>query len=158
MHQAQQRLQATVVCPANKLRSQGRWDAAEELQVRVMEACKKKLGADYPFTLTSMNNLTFTWKEQGCNKAAAELMSECVRLRTHKLGANHPFTLSSIDTLNGWRLENLVIDLASQSFVFLERFFSISNCNRAREVAILKATKGNTRFTKTKRLHYFREV
>jgi Tetratricopeptide repeat len=42
----------------------GRWDVAEELDVQVMEARKKKVGADHPHTLTSMNNLTFTWKER----------------------------------------------------------------------------------------------
>jgi hypothetical protein len=32
------------------------------MQLQVMETRKKKLGADYPDTLTSMNNLSFTWK------------------------------------------------------------------------------------------------
>jgi hypothetical protein len=37
----------------------GRWDAAEELEVQVMETSKKKLGADHPDTLISMNNIAF---------------------------------------------------------------------------------------------------
>ena len=45
--------------------NQGRWEAADELEVQVMETRKRKLGADHPSTLTSMNNLAFTWKEQG---------------------------------------------------------------------------------------------
>jgi hypothetical protein len=30
-----------------------------------METCKKKLGADHLDTLTTINNLVFTWKGQG---------------------------------------------------------------------------------------------
>jgi hypothetical protein len=45
---------------ASTYRNQGRWDAAEELEVQVMETCKKKLGADHPDTLTSIANLAFT--------------------------------------------------------------------------------------------------
>ena len=41
-------------------RNQGRWDAAEELEVQVMEMSKKKLGVDHPSTLTSMANLAVT--------------------------------------------------------------------------------------------------
>jgi hypothetical protein len=33
--------------------------------VQVMETRKKKLGADYPDTLTSINNLSVTYKHQG---------------------------------------------------------------------------------------------
>jgi len=43
---------------------QERWDNAEELEVQVMETRKKNLGVDDPDTLTSMNNLAFTWKGQ----------------------------------------------------------------------------------------------
>jgi Tetratricopeptide repeat len=50
---------------ASTLWNQGRWEAAEELEVQVMETRKKKLGADHPSTPTSMKNLAFTWKEQG---------------------------------------------------------------------------------------------
>ena len=45
---------------ASTYRNQGRWDAAEELDVQVMEMSKKKLGADHPDTLTSMANLAST--------------------------------------------------------------------------------------------------
>lgn len=44
--------------------NQGRWEEAEQLEVQVMETSKKKLGEDYSSTLTSMNNLAFTWKAQ----------------------------------------------------------------------------------------------
>jgi Tetratricopeptide repeat len=48
--------------------NQSRWDAAEELEVQVMETRKKKLGADHPDTLTSINNFAFTLKGIGREK------------------------------------------------------------------------------------------
>jgi hypothetical protein len=50
---------------ASTYRNQGRWDAAEELEVQVMENRKKKLGADHSDTLTSMANLACTYQIQG---------------------------------------------------------------------------------------------
>jgi hypothetical protein len=55
-----------------------------------MEPSKKKLGADNPDTLSSTNNLAFTWKEQSRDPEAVSLMKEYVLLRQHVLGANHP--------------------------------------------------------------------
>ena len=46
---------------------QGRCKEAEELQVQVMETTKRVLGERHPDTLTSMNNIAFTWKKQGRN-------------------------------------------------------------------------------------------
>jgi hypothetical protein len=43
----------------------GWYNEAEKLLVQVMETRKKKLGADYPDTLVSMNHLAFTRKGQG---------------------------------------------------------------------------------------------
>jgi hypothetical protein len=37
--------------------NQGRWDTTEELEIQVIETYKKKLGTDYPDTLTSIANL-----------------------------------------------------------------------------------------------------
>ena len=53
--------------------NQGRWEAAEELDVQVMETSKKKLGVDYPDTLTSMANLASTYRNQGRWEAVEEL-------------------------------------------------------------------------------------
>ena len=71
----------------------------------MMETRKRVLGEEHPDTLTSMNNLAYTWKEQGRDEEAIKLMTECVQLRTQILGAGHPFTLSSLTALNGWNLE-----------------------------------------------------
>jgi len=39
-----------MLCQAYDLR--GRWEAAEELQVQVMEMSKEKLGTDHPFIVS----------------------------------------------------------------------------------------------------------
>ncbi|KAF2818698.1 hypothetical protein CC86DRAFT_237739, partial [Ophiobolus disseminans] len=79
--------------------NQGRWDAAEELEVQVMETCKKKLGADHPSTLTSMANLALTYQNQGRWDAAEELFVRVMETRKKKLGADHPSTLRSMNNL-----------------------------------------------------------
>jgi tetratricopeptide (TPR) repeat protein len=97
-------------CPANENPSQnddlaltyceqGRWDAAEELEVQVLEIGKKQLGADHPSTLTSMNNLAFTYCEQGRWNAAEELQVQVLEIRKKQLGAEHPDTLTSMNNL-----------------------------------------------------------
>ena len=48
----------------------GRWNDAEELGLKVLEARKRMIGAEHPDTLTIMNNLALTWKEMG--RAAAQ--------------------------------------------------------------------------------------
>ena len=47
---------------ASTYSKQGRWEAAEELEVEVMEESKKKPGADHPYTLTSMANLASMYR------------------------------------------------------------------------------------------------
>src|SRR5438105_4133496 len=79
--------------------NQGRWEAAEELEVQVMETRKKKLGADHPDTLTSMANLASTYRNQGRWEAAEELFVQVMETRKKKLGADHPSTLTSME---GW--------------------------------------------------------
>jgi hypothetical protein len=63
------------------------------------------LGAEHPDTLTSMNNLSFTWKAMRRQTEALELMNNCVQLRKKVLGANHPHFLSSSAALSRWRTE-----------------------------------------------------
>ncbi|KAF2850341.1 HET-domain-containing protein [Plenodomus tracheiphilus IPT5] len=92
---------------ASTLSSDGRYKEAEELFVQVMETRKTKLGADHPSTLTSMNNLAFTWKAQGQNAEAIDLLRQCVQLRRHVLRDNHPNLLSSLGALKQWEAEEL---------------------------------------------------
>ena len=70
-----------------------------------METRKTKLGVDHPDTMTSMNNLAFTWKGSGKEIEAIRLMEECVQLRTRILGVNHPDSISSCTVLDTWKAE-----------------------------------------------------
>jgi hypothetical protein len=90
---------------ASTYRNQGRWDAAEELFVQVMETSKTKLGADHPDTLTSMSNLAFTWKRQGRVAEAISLGRECIQLQQSILGVGHPRFISLSRALAGWEAE-----------------------------------------------------
>jgi Tetratricopeptide repeat len=61
------------------------------------------LGQKQPHTLTNMNNLAFTIKDQGRKREAIELMTECVQLRNRVLHAEHPDALSSAAALAEWQ-------------------------------------------------------
>ena len=65
------------------------------------------LGAEHPSTLTSTNNLAFTWKENGRDGEALKLIEECAAARSRILGTNHPDTLPSRTTLLGWQTEEI---------------------------------------------------
>jgi tetratricopeptide (TPR) repeat protein len=84
---------------ASIYRHLGRWDAAEELLVQVIETRKKKLGADHLDTLTSINNLASTFWEQGRWDAAEELLVQVIETSKKKLGADHLYTLTSMNNL-----------------------------------------------------------
>ena len=71
----------------------------------MIETRKRVLGKEHPDTLTSMNNLAITWKEQGRNVKAIDLMGECIYLRTRILGADHPHTLSSSAAFTEWQIQ-----------------------------------------------------
>jgi hypothetical protein len=77
---------------ASTYRDQGRWKEEEELQ-----------GPEHPDTLTSINNLAFTWKNSGRDTEAYKLMEQFVAARTRALGTNHPFTLSPSAALLEWQ-------------------------------------------------------
>jgi hypothetical protein len=54
-----------------------------------------------------MNNLAFTWKEQGQQAEALRLMEECVCLRSQTFGVNYYLPLSSSKALSEWKMEEL---------------------------------------------------
>ena len=66
---------------------------------------KKKLGANHPDILTSMNNLVFIWKETGRETEAIRLMEECIQLQKLVSGPNYLNTLLSYRTLVVWKAE-----------------------------------------------------
>jgi hypothetical protein len=63
---------------------------------------KRVLRQEHPDTLTTMNNLAWTWKSQGRDIEAVGLMSECHRLLKQKLGVDHSNITSSFETLKEW--------------------------------------------------------
>jgi hypothetical protein len=74
---------------ASTYQCQGRWADAEKMGVQViktrrgvqvMETRRRIVGKEHPDTLTSMNNLAFTMKEQGRKIEAIKLMARCVQL------------------------------------------------------------------------------
>ena len=67
-----------------------------------METRKGVLGQEQPDTLTSMYNLAYTFKSQGCIEKAVTLMAQVVNLRSDKLGENHPDTKGAVQALNQW--------------------------------------------------------
>lgn len=84
---------------ASTYRKQGRWKAAEELDMQVLEMRNKTKGADHPDTLRSMANLASTFWNQGRWEAAEALFMRVVETRKEKLGADHPTTLASMSDL-----------------------------------------------------------
>ncbi|KAJ5393627.1 uncharacterized protein N7487_011268 [Penicillium crustosum] len=78
---------------------EGRWEAAEQLELQVMETRKTKLGEDHPDTLTSMANLASTYRNQGRWEEAEQLFVQVIETRKTKLGEDHPSTLTSIANL-----------------------------------------------------------
>ncbi|PGG99208.1 hypothetical protein AJ79_08638 [Helicocarpus griseus UAMH5409] len=71
-----------------------------------METRKTKLGFDHPDTLTSMNNLAFTWKSMGRHGDALSLIQTCSTLQRRVLGPDHPDTVSTLQALIEWQNES----------------------------------------------------
>jgi hypothetical protein len=84
------------------------WES-DELEVQVMETMLRVLGEEHLDTLTSMNNLPFTWKSPGRDHDALELMRECSVLRKQKLGADHPDTISSFEASSEWETQSFTV-------------------------------------------------
>ncbi|KAF2725921.1 hypothetical protein K431DRAFT_214502 [Polychaeton citri CBS 116435] len=59
----------------------------------------EQLGVEHPDTLSSMNNLASTYRNQGRWKEAEQLDAKVVETRSAVLGAEHPDTLTSMNNL-----------------------------------------------------------
>jgi tetratricopeptide (TPR) repeat protein len=86
---------------AMALYSDGRYKEAEELFMQVIEARKRVLGEEHPYTLTSMGNLAATYRSQGRWKEAEELEVQVIETEKRVLGEEHPDTLTSMANLAG---------------------------------------------------------
>ncbi len=73
--------------------------------MQVMETRKRVLGHEHPDTLTSMNNLAWTFWSLDRKKEAIQLMSEVVQYSEKRKGSDHPHTVQSIHVLQKWRDE-----------------------------------------------------
>ncbi|KAL2803418.1 hypothetical protein BJX63DRAFT_425293 [Aspergillus granulosus] len=81
------------------LHSDGRYNEAGDLLIRVMETRKKALGLENPNTLTSINNLASTYQDQGRWKEAEELFVQASEIQKQVLGPEHPNSLISMNNL-----------------------------------------------------------
>jgi hypothetical protein len=57
------------------------------------------LGEEHPDTLTSIDNLASTYRNQGRWKEAEELEVQVMETSSRVLGEEHPSTLTSMDNL-----------------------------------------------------------
>jgi Tetratricopeptide repeat/NB-ARC domain len=70
------------------LRDDGKLVDSERLHVRSRDICIMILGAEHPNTLTSMNNLALTYRDQGKTGEAAALQEEAAALRALREGGS----------------------------------------------------------------------
>jgi len=69
----------------------GRRQEAVELTKKMLEAKKRTLGEEHPFTLLLMNNLARIYNDLGRKQEAVELEEKVLRARKRILGEEHPF-------------------------------------------------------------------
>ena len=84
---------------ASIYRYQGRWEAAEKLEVRALETRERVLGEEHPSTLSSMSNLALTFCYQGRWNEAEELGIRVMEISLRVLDEDHPDTLASMTNL-----------------------------------------------------------
>lgn len=77
---------------ASTYSDQGRWKAAEELQLQVREISKKRIGAEHSSTLTSMANRAPTYSGQERSKEAEELELQVQEISKKRPEAENPST------------------------------------------------------------------
>jgi DnaJ-domain-containing protein 1 len=77
----------------------GAYAAARALQQQVLQALRRVLGEEHPDTLTSMNNLAATLRDQGELPGARALQEQVLQARRRMLGEEHPDTLVSMNNL-----------------------------------------------------------
>jgi tetratricopeptide (TPR) repeat protein len=65
----------------------------------VRDVTVKKLGADHPHTLATLNNLAEAYRAAGRTAAAITLFEQVRDVTVKKLGADHPHTLATLNNL-----------------------------------------------------------
>ena len=77
----------------------GLYNAAEELQLQVLESWRRVLGVEHPDTLMTMHNLAFTYNLQRRTKEAEQLFLQVLESSRRVLGAEHPDILATMHNL-----------------------------------------------------------
>ena len=81
---------------AEVLRSQWKYDKAEEMHRQALVLMERVLGKEHPDTLASMNNLAEVLRSQGKYDKAEEMHRQVLALRERVLGKEHFDTLTSV--------------------------------------------------------------
>ncbi|GAB1310659.1 hypothetical protein MFIFM68171_00869 [Madurella fahalii] len=108
----------------------GKYQDAEALYRQTLKLQIRVLGAEYPDTLTSINNLANTLDRQGKYEEAEALYRQTLKLQTRVLGAEYPDTLTSINNLANTldSINNLANTLYSQGkYEEAEALYRINN-------------------------------
>jgi hypothetical protein len=87
---------------ANYLGEQGRYGPALELQLRVLGAQERLLGAEHPDTLDTREILARCTGEAGDPAAARDQLTALLAIRARVLGADHPDTMDTRHILAYW--------------------------------------------------------
>ncbi|QRW09968.1 kinesin light chain [Ceratobasidium sp. AG-Ba] len=77
----------------------GKWNQNEKMNVIVIEGRQQALGEEHTATLTSVNNLAFTYRQQGRYRDAAKLQEHVMQTRKRVSGHEHRRTLIAIRNL-----------------------------------------------------------
>ena len=85
---------------ANLYAAQGEYARAEDLFSRALEAGRRGLGENHPFSLDSMRGLADVDLKQGKYSKAGPLYTSVLQNRRRVLGEEHPDTLSALVSLS----------------------------------------------------------
>ncbi|KAM6510860.1 hypothetical protein FSOLCH5_011305 [Fusarium solani] len=77
----------------------GRYEEAEQMSRRALEAREKVLGREHPDTLTSVGNLGLVLQYQGKYEEAEQMNRRALEASEKVLGREHPDTLKSLNNL-----------------------------------------------------------
>ena len=77
----------------------GLYNAAEGLELHILELWRRVLRVEHPHTLGTMHNLTWTYNQQGWTEEAEQLYFKILESRRRVLGAEHPDTMVTMNNL-----------------------------------------------------------
>ncbi|QRV95633.1 kinesin light chain [Ceratobasidium sp. AG-Ba] len=77
----------------------GKWSQKEKMEAIVVKGRQQALGEEHTATLTSMNNLAFTYRQQGRYRDAAKLQEQVMQIRKRVSGHEHSETLIAMRNL-----------------------------------------------------------